>query len=72
VISRYLVITLAVGAAAFRLSEGAWVETTGLAALAAGLIILQLSPRRPGLKPFAWVAFSVTAVTMIVVFVRMR
>jgi hypothetical protein len=72
VISRYLVIVLAVGAAAFRLGQGAWLEATGLGALAAGLIVLQLAAAKPALKPVAWIAFCVTALTMVIVFVRMR
>jgi hypothetical protein len=71
-ISRILVIVLAVGAAAYRLSQGAWVEASGLSALAAGLIALQLAPRRPFLKPLAWLAFGVTAAAMVVVFLRQR
>ena len=71
-ISRYLVIALAVGATVMRLTQHAWVEATGLAALAGGLVILQLATRKPAIKPLAWVAFSVTGITMIVVWVRMR
>jgi hypothetical protein len=71
-ISRYLVIVLALGAAARRATQQAWLETGGLVALAAGLIILQLAQRRPALKPLAWVAFAVTAATMIAVWMRMR
>ena len=71
-ISRYLVIALAAGAAAFRLSQAAWVEATGLGALAAGLIMLQLSTSKPGLRPVAWMAFLVTALAMVVVFIRLR
>ena len=71
-ISRYLVIVLAVGAAAMRVAQGAWVEAVGLGALALGLIVLQLATTRPALKPLAWVAFGVTVVSMAVVFSRMR
>lgn len=73
VISRYLIIILALGATAMRVSQRAWVEATGLAALTLGLVILQfLVPRRPGLKPLAWLAFGVTAAVMVVVWMRMR
>ena len=71
-ISRYLVIVLAVGAAAMRVAQGALVEAVGLGALALGLIVLQLATTRPALKPLAWVAFAVTVVSMAVVFSRMR
>jgi Na+/phosphate symporter len=72
VISRYLVIALAVGATLMQVSRQAWLEATGLAALAAGLIILNVAATRPALKPLAWAAFATTAVTMVVVFVRMQ
>jgi hypothetical protein len=71
-ISRYLVIVLALGAMAARISQQAWVEATGLGALAAGLIVLQLASTRPRLKPVAWVAFSITIVAMGIVFARMQ
>ena len=57
---------------AMRIGQEAWVEATGLGALAAGLIALQLSTGRPRLRPIAWLAFSVTIVAMVVVFVRMQ
>jgi hypothetical protein len=72
VISRYLVIALAVGATIMRLGQQAWIEAAGLGALAAGLIVLQVSGSRPALRPVAWVAFTITAVVMAVVFVRMQ
>jgi len=71
-ISRYLVIVLALGAAARRATQPAWVETAGLLALAVGLIVLQLAPRRPAIKPLAWLAFAITAGSMAMVWVRMR
>ena len=71
-VSRALVIVLALGAMAMRIGEQAWIEAAGLGALAGGLIALQLSARRPALRPLAWVAFSVTIVTMGIVFVRMQ
>jgi hypothetical protein len=70
VISRTLVIVLALGAALYRAVQGAWVEAGGLAALGAGLILLALAPGRPALKPLAWVAFLLTAASMIVVLLR--
>ena len=52
--------------------QGAWLEAGGLAALAAGLIVLQFARTRPALKPLAWVAFAVTAGAMVAVWLRMR
>ena len=71
-ISRYFTIALAMGVCVFQLSRGAWVEATGLGALAGGLILLQLAPARPQLKPLAWGLFAVTAVAMVIVFMRTR
>lgn len=68
-ISRSLVIVLAFGAAAFRASQGAWLETTGLAALGVGLVILRLASRH---RLLAWAAFAVTAASMVLVFLRQR
>ena len=69
-ISRYLVITLAFGAAAYRGTQGAWLEATGLAALGIGLVLLRLAPGRPVLKPLAWASFGVTACAMAIVLLR--
>jgi hypothetical protein len=70
VISRYLVITLAIAAAVMQISRGSYLEATGLFGLAAGLICLKLALSRPPLKYAAWGSFAVTAIAMIVVFVR--
>jgi hypothetical protein len=72
VISRYLLIALALGASGYRIGQGAWVEATGLGALGLGLLALQLSNGRGGLRAAAWAAFLVTAVAMGVAFMRMR
>jgi Na+/phosphate symporter len=69
-ISRTFVIVLAFGAAAYRASQAAWVEAAGLVSLGAGLILLGMAARRPGLKPFAWLAFLLTAVSIGVVLLR--
>ena len=69
-ISRYLVIALAFGAAAYRLSQGAWVEAAGLVALGAGLVILKLAATRPRIKPVAYASFLITAVAIGVVLAR--
>jgi hypothetical protein len=70
VISRTLVIALALGAAVFRAAQGAWVEAGGLASLGAGLIVLALARHRPVLRPVAWIAFTLTGLSMIVVLLR--
>jgi hypothetical protein len=70
-ISRTLVIVLAFVAAGMRASQGAWVETVGLVGLAAGLICLQSSERRPAFKIYAWMCFAITAMSMAIVFWRM-
>jgi hypothetical protein len=72
VISRYLVIVLALAAAIIRAEQGEWVAAAGLAFLALGLAILKLANTKPGLKPYAYVSFAITAVSMAVVLVRMR
>ena len=72
VISRTLVIVLALAAAAYRASQAAWVETVGLACLGAGLICLAGARRRPALKPLAWLAFLGTAISMTLVLLRGR
>jgi hypothetical protein len=64
VISRYLVIALAFIAAAFRASQGAWVETTGLVGLGVGLVVLKLAATKPALRPIAYLAFLVTALAV--------
>jgi hypothetical protein len=56
--SRYLVIALALGAAVFRASQGAWIESIGLFGLGGGLVALKLSATRPRLRPFAYAGFS--------------
>ena len=70
-ISRTLVIVLALVAAGMRASQGAWVETTGLIGLAGGLIWLRAAERRPAFKIYAWMCFAITAMSMTIVFWRM-
>lgn len=70
-ISRYLVIVLAIGAAGLQASRGAWVESIGLLGLAAGLIALRFAPPdRPQYKRLAWIGFLITAVAIGIVIVR--
>jgi hypothetical protein len=70
VISRVLVIALALGASVYRYWQGAWIEGTGLACLAIGLVILRIAPSRPEIRPLAYVAFLVTALAIGVVLFR--
>jgi hypothetical protein len=71
-LSRYLVIAIALAVAVIRARDKAWVETAGVGALAVGLILLRVadSSNRPALKKIAWVFFAVTAVAMGIVFQR--
>ena len=73
-ISRTLVIALALIAAGMRASLGALVETTGLAALATGLIALRIGDARPGFRRrsriYGWLFFSMTAMAMVIVLLR--
>ena len=69
-ISRSLVILLAFIAAGIRASQGAWIETSGLAALGAGLVLLRVAKTRPAAKTFAFTCFAITAGAMVMVFTR--
>lgn len=62
--SRYFVIALAFGAAVYRATQGAWIETIGLAGLGTGLVAMKLSAARPALRPFVYLAFLVTALAV--------
>jgi hypothetical protein len=68
VISRYLVIALAFIAGAMRIAQGAWIEAAGLFGLGAGLAMLKLA--RPALRPVAYVAFLITALSIVIVLLR--
>jgi len=70
VVSRYTVIVLAFIAAAMRASQGAWIESSGLASLGAGLVCLRLAADRPALKPVAIALFVTTALSIAVVVIR--
>lgn len=60
-ISRPLIIILALGAAGYRVTTGAYLEAGGLAAMALGLTFLQMAPKKPGFKSAAIVCFTITA-----------
>jgi hypothetical protein len=68
VISRYLVIALALIAGAMRVSQGAWIEAAGLFGLGVGLAILRFA--RPSLRPAAYAAFLLTALSIVLVLLR--
>jgi hypothetical protein len=72
VISRTLVILLAFGAAVYRATHAAWIEAAGLASLGSGLVILTIAARRPALRPLAWLAFLLTAASILLVLLRGR
>jgi hypothetical protein len=72
VVSRYLVIAMAITAAIVKAGQGALVEAVGLSGLAAGLTALRISTTRPALKPVAWLCFLVTAIAIVIVVVRQR
>ena len=69
-ISRTLVIVLAFVAGGIRLVQGALPEAGGLFALGAGLVLLQLGRTKPALKPYAFLAFLVTALVLGAVLIR--
>jgi hypothetical protein len=70
VISRVLVMVLALGAAVAQASRGAWAEAAGLTGLALGLAILRWAPA--SLRWLAWVAFAGTAAAIVTVMLRMQ
>lgn len=63
-------IMLACVAGAMRAAQGAWTEAIGLAALAAGLVLLRVSETRPALKRYAWLCFLLTAFAVALSFRR--
>lgn len=69
-ISRYIVIVLAYGAALYRLTQGAVVEAAGLVALGTGLVVLRAAPAPSPYRRLAWLCFLVTAVSIGVVLAR--
>lgn len=70
VISRIIVIILAFGAAAYRASQGAFVEAAGLAALGTGLWLLRVAGTRTSYRNAAYACFVITAVSIVAVIVR--
>jgi hypothetical protein len=72
VVSRYILIFLALGVGVYRAVQGAWLAAGGLLALAAGLIVLKIAERRPAIRPVAYVCFLATAATIVVILVQAR
>lgn len=69
-ISRPLIIILALGAAGYRLTTGAHLEAGGLISMALGLTFLQMAPKRPALKWAAIACFTLTAAVIGLVILR--
>ena len=70
--TRYLLIALALGLGFYRLVQGSWLPSTGLLALAVGLIVLKVAEHRPALRPLAYVCLAATVVTIAVILVQGR
>jgi ABC-type glucose/galactose transport system permease subunit len=61
VISRPLIIILALGAAGYRVTTGAYLEAGGLVSMALGLTFLQMAQKKPAFKSAAIACFTITA-----------
>ena len=70
-ISRYLVIGLAFGAAAYRFAEGAVIEALGLMGLGAGLLCLRLASQWPALRRASLLGFAVTVAAISIALYRL-
>ncbi len=60
-ISRPLIIILALGAAGYRVTTGAYLEAGGLVAMALGLTFLHMAQKKPAFKSAAIACFAITA-----------
>ncbi|HUF48334.1 MAG TPA: hypothetical protein VMM93_11000 [Vicinamibacterales bacterium] len=69
-ITRWLVIILALLAAGYRASHGAMIEAAGLAALGVGLLVRRVGGDSRAATAAAYTCFAITVIAMIVVFVR--
>jgi hypothetical protein len=72
VISRYLLIVLAVGAGVYRAVQGAGLASAGMFALAGGLVVLKWSERKPAVRPFAYLCFVWTAASIALFLIQRR
>lgn len=68
--SVYLVVTLAIGLAVFRATQGAWIEAVGLAALGIGRLLLRVAQVKPAVRSLAWFCFGITALAVLLVATR--
>lgn len=59
-ISRTLIILLAIAAGLYRITTGATLEGIGLLSMAAGMIALKGAEKRPAYKGLAFLFFAVT------------
>lgn len=71
-ISRYLLIALAFALGVYRAIQGAWLPSSGLFAMAAGLVVLKLAERRRPLRPLAYICFAATATIIVMMIVQGR
>ena len=69
-VSRFIVIILAFAACAYRASQGAFVEASGLAGLGGGLLCLRFAVKRPTLRYAAYACFVLTAASIVAVIIR--
>ena len=70
--TRYLLIAVAFGLGIYRATQGAWLASAGLFAMAAGLVALKLAERRPALRPVAYVCFLGTLATIVLILIQGR
>lgn len=70
VISRPLIIILALGAAGYRVTTGAYLEAGGLVAMALGLTFLQMAQKKPAFKTAAITCFVITGAVIAYVLYR--
>ena len=71
-VTRTVVIILAFAAAAYRASQGAFVEAAGLAGLGSGLLLLRIAAGRIAYRNAAIGCFAVTAASILAVIIRDR
>ena len=71
-VSRLIVIVIALGATAYRFATGFYLDALGLLGLATGLIFLKAAESRPPLRRYAYLCFLVTAVVMGMVLYQRR
>ena len=70
--SRYVLIVLALGLGVYRALQGAWLASAGLFALGSGLVVLKLAEKHPRLRPLAYLCFSGTALSIVIILIQRR